>query len=107
MKEIEKMLEMAKKGYEAEITNIEKMNSLEFFGESQYDDREGYKVSFKLFDTDADDPVEWNEFFAIPKPRGFVKSKIGMFCTRYGQIPSKGLKVQAEIDTNGFFGCKL
>lgn len=108
MKEIEEMLKMAQEGYEAEITNVEKMNSKDFFGKSQYEDREGYVLSVQLTNIEGDEPVEWREFFAIPKNAiGFPKSKIGLFCERYGKVPAKGLKVDAEIGENGFFEVKL
>lgn len=107
MKEIEKMLEQIQKGFEAVVTKVEKTTSFEYFETQEYEDKVGYSVTFQIIDTDTKEPAEWDEFFAIPSPLGYVKSKVGLFTKKYGTPPKKGIKVQAEINEEGFFRVKL
>ena len=115
MEEIEKIIKQQEEGFEAEITKVEKTNSNKFYEsvdeegnkvKSVYDKRDGYAISYKLIDKDGiNEPVEWTEFYAIPKPQGFGHKdcKIGNFYRRYGVAPKIGFTVKAVINENGFF----
>jgi len=103
--EIEKYMKEAEETenkIKAVITDVEEMDSKEYFGTTEYKNRDGIKVYFE-----SDDKVEqWNEFYALIHSRhGFSnpKSKLGNFTRKYGVYPKVGLKVDAEIDENGFF----
>jgi len=105
MEEIEKYMKEAEETenkIKAVITDVEEMDSKEYFGTTEYKNRDGIKVYFE-----SDDKVEqWNEFYALIHSRhGFSnpKSKLGNFARKYGTYPKVGLKVDAEIDENGFF----
>jgi len=100
MQEIEKMMEEQKSGYDAVITGVEKTDSYTYFETDQYENREGYKITLEI---DVPNGETWDEFFGIPKARGFSQSNIGAFCKKYDKPPTVGMKVKAELAENGFF----
>ena len=100
MKEVEKIMNAQKEGYDATITGIEETDSHTYYGTEIYENRQGFKITLEI---DTKDGETWDEFFGIPKPRGFGKSSIGLFIKKYNQVPKVGQKVKAEIDENGFF----
>ena len=103
MKEVQTMLKQFEQGYEAEITNIEETTNHKFFDSEKFELRKGYAVTFKAKMGENDE--EWTEFFNVPNPKGFIKSKVGRFCHKYDTYPQVGMKVKVEINDDGFLRC--
>ena len=103
-KDISEMMKQQTVGFEAVITEINETTNHDFFDDKSFEKRKGLAVSFRI-DNKSADPEEWTEFFGMPKPRGFLKSKIGMFTRKYDTYPQISMRVKAEINEDGFFRC--
>lgn len=104
-KEIKQLKITEKAGYKAKVVSVEQIDSNVYFNTDEYENREGYKITFELLDDD--EKTQWDEFFNHPTKQGLMgkKSKIGNFIRLYESYPKPELIVNAEVNDDGFFRC--
>lgn len=88
-------------GFKGIIQKVIPIDSKDYYGTNNYDNRKGVSVEVKLNTANGE---VFTMFFALPQDvRGLTKSNVYAFEKKYKSTPKKGLEVDVVLNENGFF----